>query len=139
MIENFNVINGQYEVANFDIEVEKAKEFIKQNSLLSLVIQNDDDLKSVKKSRTTINNKLHEIEDKRKDLLEAVLGKYNEESKTIEKMFKSESEALGEKINAYVGVVKEKTYIITVKSAQVDKINALKKYLDKVGLVYSEK
>ena len=49
MIETYDVVNGQYSVQKFDEQLELAKNFIKENAKTNLVIQSEDDLKSVKK------------------------------------------------------------------------------------------
>ena len=129
MIETYDVVNGQYSVQKFDEQLELAKNFIKENAKTNLVIQSEDDLKSVKKSRTVINAKLKEIEDKRKALNEAVMGRYNNESKTIEKLFKETYENLTNKINEYEEKLgKPKILTLIIKTYDQKVIDKIRKY-----------
>ena len=131
----FDKENNQYEIEEYSQVKKDCERFIKENAHLDLVIQNDEDKKIVKKSRTEIRKKQNEIASLRKSLNDIVMGKFNEQAKEIESRLKQVDGDLKDKLDKYDNSLgKPKIIALTIKGYDLKKIEKVRAYAIKLGL-----
>ena len=131
----YNEEKKQYEIEEYSKALENCKKFIKDNAHLDLVIQNEDDKKIIKNSRTEIRKKNNEIATLRKDLNEIVMGNFNEQAKQLEQELKDADEKLKSKLDTYENKLdKPKIITITIKSYDESKIKQIKDLAIKLNM-----
>ena len=82
----YKLIGDHFEIESFDSVKAVVEDYIKEHQHKDLILVEVDDYKLLKKERTEIRKKLEELKQMRLNLDEIVLGKFNEQVKSIEKM-----------------------------------------------------
>ena len=132
----------RYQVKDFDEVLEACKGFI-SDQLDSLIL--DGDIRQVsyaeiKKARTSIRNKKALIESARKNLMKLALTEFETQMKTLEILLSETDDQLKEIVDKYDTEVLGKTkapskITLTIKGYDVQVIEKIKKYAEKVGSV----
>lgn len=113
-----NKETGKYELANFNEVLESARNYIKEHHFEE--INNALDYSGVKEARTEIRARQDLIKEVRLRANELILGTFNEQAKTLEKLLGEEDahlKALKEKWEAESGkIAKPKAFKMTIKT-----------------------
>lgn len=126
-----------YEITSVDA-VNTAINRINEIANVNMVIASDADLKVVKANRTELNNLVKEISSYRKQMTALVLSQFAPQMIEVEKYGAKIANELSEKIDTYVGKVKEETYKITIKTADKNAIDKIIKLAQQYGCEVKE-
>ena len=117
----YEIINGAFQIVEFDKVMEECKAFIEREGNTKLVITDDNAKKAAKASRTAIRKKKDEIADLRKSLNTAYMGTFNEQARTLEKMLDEADETIKANITAYENIGKApEPPVFTIKVSSYD-------------------
>lgn len=133
----FSTTTHSYEIKEFETTLSNVQKFIEENGHLTLTIQNDDDFKAIKKTRTEIRKKLDAVKSLRLAANEAVLGKFNEQSKEIEKVLNNADKVLKGKVDEWKDKdkpVEPTIYTLTIKSTEKALLEKALEKIEKIGL-----
>lgn len=130
--------NGVYVVKDYDLHLANIQKKCAENCHVSMIINNYEDYKTIKDTRTELNASLEEIKSARKNITELLTGTLEAQLKTIEKLLDQTSKSLTEKINDYDKNVlqkpeRQKLINITIKSYDQKVIDKIKAYALKQG------
>lgn len=124
-----------WEIQDFPKAKSDCEAFIKNEGLLDVLIQSDEDKKAVKAARTIIRAKKDEIATLRKDLNKAVMGTFNDQAKELESLLDDADVKLKKKLDDYTASLpaptepaKPKGITLIVKSfdkSSIDRVMAL--------------
>lgn len=151
--EVLNKTIGGYEVKNYNgclKTVQEACKIAKKEA--NFAIKDDFEYANIKAQRSLINKAKKICEDRRKDFTKKMLGTYQEQLATLERMLKKSSEELTSYMNAYDDskkpveveqnqVVSEQGYTATfvISSSSKEETLLVKGVLDKIGIKYDLK
>jgi len=151
--EVLNKAVGGYEVKHYDkclTTVQEACKIAKKKK--DYAIKSDLEYANVKAQRQLINKAYSICNDRRKDFTKKILGTYQEQLLTLERMLKKSSEELTGYMNAYDDskkpiepqpspVVSEQGYTATfvISSSSKEETLLVKGVLDKIGIKYDLK
>lgn len=130
-----NESTGKYEIANFNEVLESARNYIKEHHFEK--VENAEEFKALKETRTEIRMRQDLIKEVRLQTSELLLGKFNEQAKTLEKMLGEEDallRALKEKWEEENGkIAKPKAFKLTIKTYDEKVFNKIKDLALKLG------
>lgn len=130
-----NDSTGKYEIANFNEVLESARNYIKEHHFEK--VESALEFKELKDARTEIRMRQDLIKEVRLQTSELLLGTFNEQAKTLEKMLGEEDahlKALKEKWEAENGkVAKPKAYRLAIKTYDEKVFNKIKDMALKLG------
>lgn len=114
--------------------VEVALKNIGNLQLKSLVLQSDDDYKTLYECRTEINKIAKDVASLRKQMVQAVTGQFQIECKTIEKACAEATNEMTERLNAYKPRTRERSvFKLTIKTTDLKVLDKLEKLAKKYG------
>lgn len=109
--------------------VEVACRNIANLQLKNLVLQNDDDYKTLYDCRTEINKIAKQISDLRKQMVKAVTGQFQIECKQIEKACVEATNEMTERLNAYRPKTREKkVFKLIIKTEDTKALDKIRTY-----------
>lgn len=130
-------------VANYESVVLNAKQIVEQNKPFE--IQSFEDKKVAKQKRANINKLVDTLKNVRLDTTRSITGTFEEQCKTLEKLFTDLSKEWGEEIKKYEEAnedkkPKESVVVVTCKLFESDKetLEKLEKYLSKSKINYTK-
>lgn len=130
-----NETTGKYEIEHFDEVLANAKKFIEEHHFEK--IETALDFKDLKEARTEIRSRQDLIKEVRLRTSELLLGTFNEQAKTLEKLLADEDanlKALKEEWEANNGkVARPKLFKVTVKTYDEAMAKKIERYALSLG------
>lgn len=118
-LEALQVNNAEgttFEIKEFDNALATAKSIC--DSFVTFVIQNDEQNKTAKDFRAKCNKAKDQIKNLRLSTQKAVLGKFEEQCKQLEKIFDDKNKEIGVEVNAYAESKKESSTLVGTKAKE---------------------
>ena len=129
---------GQYQIKNFDEVKQDCIAFIQEHSH-DIVIMNDADKKAVKEARTALRKKKDEIATYRKNFVSSIIGTFQEQAMSLEKLIDAEDMKLKQRVDDYDAMLAEDdeaqgdvTFQILVTSLSQEDIDKVAAYAKKL-------
>lgn len=133
----YKLIGDHFEIESFDSVKAVVEDYINQHQHKDLILVEVDDYKLLKKERTEIRKKLEELKQMRLNLDEIVLGKFNEQVKSIEKMIGDADKEMKARVDTFalengLTTPKPKVYTITITTGSVKSAESVLKKIEKI-------
>ena len=121
------VLNGAYQIKDFDKAVKDCEEFLEDYDRSNVLIETQDDYGAVKEARKIVRAKKEQIATMRKSIVNNVVGKLSEQLSSLEKKLDNADKLMTSNLDAFKGKVK--AIKITLSSLKLEDIEKVKKFI----------